>query len=207
MRIRKRSRSRLACARVAGLITLITAGSALAQPADLDWVDWERLATGEVDFKTIKESRGTVTIDIAIAIHADWQSIWNVLVSCDISPDFVPHVVACERVATINDGRAELFNQTVKPAFFLPKFDHVFRLDYFPPERIEVSHVNGPIDRMEGSWRLIERPEGVVALVHSMTLKPGFPVPRMFVRRTLERDMPTILTAIRSRAEAAADSP
>jgi hypothetical protein len=38
-------------------------------------------------------------------------------------------------------------------------------------------------------------------LVHSLTLKPGFPVPPLFVRNTLKRDLPTVLREIRKRAE------
>jgi hypothetical protein len=54
---------------------------------------------------------------------------------------------------------------------------------------------------MEGEWRLIERPGKTMVLVHSLTLKPGFPVPPLFVRNTLQRDLPTVLQEIRSRAE------
>lgn len=179
----------------------LAAGQASAQPEILDWVDWEKVAAGEVEFRTAKVDRGTVRIDLAIAIDADWQTIWTLLTSCEISPEYVPHVVSCSQIDTISDGSAELFLQTVKPAFFLPKFEHVFRLDYYPPERIDVSHVSGPIDRMEGAWMLIERPGESLVLAHSMTLKPGFPVPPLFVRNTLKRDLPKVLIEIRERAE------
>lgn len=177
------------------------AGQANSQPSDFDWVNWEKVDAGEVEFQTEKVDRGTVRIDLAIAIDADWQAVWELLTSCEISPEYVPHVVSCSQIDTIRNGEAELFLQTVKPAFFLPKFEHVFRLDYFPPERIVVSHVSGPIDRMEGAWILIERPGESMVLGHQMTLKPGFPVPPLFVRNTLKRDLPKVLREIRDRAE------
>jgi uncharacterized protein YndB with AHSA1/START domain len=183
---------------------VLCAWSVAAQNIATDWIDWERLDAGEVVFQTTAEERGTVTIDVAIEIDAPRQAIWDVLTACEISPEYVPHVRACNRIARVDDGSAELFEQVVKPAFFLPKFDHVFRLDYFPPDRIEVSHVSGPMDRMEGGWRMLERPNGLIALIHRMTVKPGFPVPRMFVRNTLEDDVPGVLIEIRNRAEAAA---
>jgi hypothetical protein len=182
---------------------LAIASQARAQPDDLEWVDWEDVDDGEIVYKTERVARGTIRIDLVIAIDADWQSVWDILTACEISPEFVPHVVECSQIDTISDGSAELFLQTVKPAFFLPRFDHVFRLDYFPPERMNVSHVSGPIDRMEGSWRFIERPGKSMALAHSMTLKPGFPVPPLFVRNTLTRDLPKVLREIATRAEAA----
>jgi len=190
------------------LLSLISVAAinAAAQEASPDWIDWERLDAGEVLYETAGEDRGTVSINIAVLIDADWRAIWDVLRACDISPEYVPNVRACTRIAEVEGGNAELFKQVVKPAFFLPKFEHVFRLDYQPPDRIEVSHVSGPMDRLEGNWQLLERPGGAIALIHSMTLKPGFPVPRFFVRNTLESDLPEVLRAIRERAEAAARS-
>jgi hypothetical protein len=180
---------------------LVVAGQANAQRAELDWIDRASVNAGNVEMRTTKADKGTVSIDLAIAIDADWKTVWDLLTACEISPEYVPHVISCSQIDTIQDGAAELFLQTVKPAFFLPKFEHVFRLDYYPPERIEVSHVSGPIDRMEGSWTLIDRPGEAMLLVHSLTLKPGFPVPPLFVRNTLKRDLPTVLREIRKRAE------
>lgn len=177
-----------------------------AQEVRLEWIDWERLDEGEVLYQTTPDGRGTVHIKVAVAVDATPGHIWDILQACEVSPEYVPNVRECRLIGTIDDGAAELFEQVVKPAFFLPKFEHVFRLDYFPPDRIDVTHVSGPMDRMDGGWRLIERPARGVALVHEITVKPGFPVPRMFVRNTLEKDLPRVLGEIRDRAEAAAAS-
>jgi ribosome-associated toxin RatA of RatAB toxin-antitoxin module len=166
------------------------AAGAMAQETDTDWIDWERLDAGEILYQSENLERGTAHIDLAIAIDADWESVWEIITACEVSPEYVPHVVECEVVASVPDEGYELFQQTVKPAFFLPKFDHVFRLDYDPPRGIKVHHVSGPIERLEGAWQLLERPNGTIALLHSMTVNPAFPVPRLFVRNTLERDLP-----------------
>jgi hypothetical protein len=183
----------LACAALSGR----------AQEIDLEWIDWERVDAGEIVYRTTPDGRGTVTMNVAVEIDAPREFIWDVLTACEVSPEYVPNVRECRLIGTLRNGAAELFEQVVKPAFFLPKFDHVFRLDYYPPDRIDVSHVSGPMDRMEGGWQMIERPGGI-ALVHQITIKPGFPVPRMFVRNTLESDLPPVLGEIRDRAEAAA---
>lgn len=191
--------------RIAAFATLtLLAQHAGAQADGLDWIDWERVDSREVVFVSERVARGTVRIDLAIAIDADWETVWELLTACEISPEYVPHVVECRQIAAIDDCNCELFEQTVKPAFFLPRFEHVFELEYFPPERIEVSHVSGPIDRMEGAWRLIERPGKALTLVHNLTLKPGFPVPPFFVRNTLEKDLPKVAEEVRARAEKAA---
>jgi hypothetical protein len=194
---------RLLTAFVLSVAFAIAAGSAAAQEAELDWIDWDQLDDGEVLYQSRNtDQRGTAMIELAIEIDADWEAIWELITACEISPEYVPHIVACTRIGSAGDGSSELFKQTVKPAFFLPRFDHVFQLDYFPPERVEVSHVSGPIEHLEGTWRLIDRPNGTIALIHMMTVNPAFPVPRFFVRNTLERDLPGVLLEIRRRAEA-----
>jgi Polyketide cyclase / dehydrase and lipid transport len=188
---------------LAALLLALFANRVGAQTDDLDWIDWKSLDAGEVAVQTSKVDRGTVHIDLAIEIDADWQSVWGLLTACEISPEFVPNVLACRRLASVDDCNCELFEQTVKPAFFLPKFDHVFELEYFPPQRIEVRHVSGPIDRMDGSWTLMQSPDRPLVLIHSMTVKPGFPAPPLFVRNTLKRDLPKVLMEIRDRSERA----
>ena len=198
------------------LLALATAiaGAANAQsegPAEIPgWIDRERLGSGEVLFQTVPEARGTVTIELAVRIDAEWQAIWQVVTACEISPEYVPHVVSCSAIdpesigePAVTDGSVAFYEQIVKPAFFLPRFEHVFRLEYFPPERIEVSHISGPLDRMEGRWRLIPADDGSMVVIQKLTVKPNFPVPRFFVRNTLERDMPPVLAEIRRRAEVA----
>lgn len=189
------------------------AASANAQsdvPAGMPgWIDRERLAAGEVVYQTTPEDGGGVTIEMAVRIDAEWQAIWKVVTACEISPEYVPHVISCSAIdpesigePPVSDSSVAFYEQIVKPAFFLPKFEHVFRLEYFPPERIEVSHISGPLDRMEGRWRLIPAGDGSMVVIQKLTVKPGFPVPRFFVRNTLERDMPPVLAEIRRRAQA-----
>ena len=98
-------------------------------------------------------------------------------------------------------GAAELFVQTVKPAFFVPSFEHVFRLDYTPYSRIDVHRVSGPIAVMEGTWWLLPASAGKILLIYDLAIDPGMPVPRVFVRATLKRDLPRLLQAVRERAE------
>jgi Polyketide cyclase / dehydrase and lipid transport len=186
------------------LLQLGARAAAGAETPDLGWIDFEQLRRGEVVLRTDKFEHGGVTIDAAILTDASPEAIFGILKACEIAPDYVPNVVACKRIDTVNEGRSELFIQTVKPAFFIPAFEHVFRLDYYPYERIEVHRVSGPLDVMDGVWRLIPQGGSRIVLMYSLKIRPGFPVPRLFVRSTLKRDLPTVLIAVRARAEAAA---
>ncbi len=189
-------------AALTGSILLAQTPRAAPQP-DLSWIDRDDLESREVVVRTSKDD-GVISVDIAVLIDAPVDIIWDVLRSCEIAPQYVSNVLSCERIEVLDDGRAELFVQTVKPMFFIPRFEHVFRLDYLPPDRIDVTRVSGPIDRMDGSWWLMPQPEGPVLVVQGMDVDPGFPIPRFLLRATLRKELTTIMEAVRDVAEARA---
>lgn len=170
------------------------------QHPDLEWLDRDALDAGEVAVRTSKED-GAISVDTAALIRASTEDIWDVLTACEIAPEYVSNVVSCESIEVIDDGRAELFVQTIKPIFFVPRFEHVFRLDYLPPDRINVTRVSGPIERMDGSWWIVPQPEGPVLLLHSMEVDPGFPIPRFMLRAAMRKELTTIMEAVRHVAE------
>ncbi|HLF11373.1 MAG TPA: SRPBCC family protein [Gammaproteobacteria bacterium] len=182
--------------------TFVLSVTAAAQDPDLSWLDRQALEAGEVLVRADRVRPLTVLVKVATLINAPPQAIWDVLTACQIAPEYVPNVTSCKSLEVLDGGRAELFVQTVKPAFFLPSFEHVFRLDYEPYRRIGVHRVSGPIALMEGSWWLVPEVDGAILLVYELALDPGIPVPRFLVRATLKRDLPRLVAAIRQRAEA-----
>ena len=190
--------------RFAPLALLCCSFGAAAQP-DLDWIDREAIAAREVQVYVEKSDRPlTSEVKVAVEIDAPATAIWDVLKACEISPEYVPNVVSCKKLEVLDDGRAELFEQTIKPIFFMPTFQHVFRLDYTPYARIDVNRVSGPIAHMQGIWWLLPQDNGRILLVYELELDPGMPIPRFMVRATLRRDLPKLVAAVRDRAEAAA---
>jgi hypothetical protein len=191
-------------ATVTPLVLLSFSLSAAAQEPDLTWVDRERVAAREIQVYAERGERPlTVEVKIAAEVEAPVAAIWDILTRCEIAPEYVPNVVSCRKLETLDGGRADLFLQEIKPIFFLPKFDHVFRLDYTPYSRIDVERVSGPIEHMQGSWWLMPQDSGRVLLLYELALDPGLPIPRFLVRATLKRDLPKIMRAVRERAEAA----
>ena len=146
----------------------------------------------------------TAEVKVAVEVDAPATAIWDVLKACEIAPEYVPNVQSCRKLEELDGGRADLFVQTIKPIFFMPTFEHVFRLDYVPYTRIDVNRVSGPIAHMQGSWWLLPQNEERILLVYELSLDPGMPIPRFLVRATLKRDLPKVLAAVRERAEAAA---
>jgi ribosome-associated toxin RatA of RatAB toxin-antitoxin module len=191
--------------RTAPLAFLCCTYGATAQP-NLDWIDRDAVAAREVQVNTERGDRPlTVNVKLAAEVDAAPAAIWDVLTACEIAPEYVPNVVSCKKLEELDGGRADLFVQEVKPIFFLPTFEHVFRLDYTPYTRIDVNRVSGPIARMQGTWWLVPQDNGRILLVYELALDPGMPIPRFMVRATLKRDLPKVVGAVRERAEAAAE--
>ena len=190
--------------RTAPLALLFLTFGAGAQP-NLDWIDRDVVAAREVQVNTERGDRPlTVNVKLAAEVAAAPAAIWDVLKACEIAPEYVPNVVSCKKLEELDGGRADLFVQTIKPIFFLPTFEHVFRLDYTPYARIDVNRVSGPIAHMQGTWWLLPQGSGRTLLVYELALDPGMPIPRFMVRATLKRDLPKVISAVRDRAEAAA---
>lgn len=190
--------------RTAPLALLCCAFGAAAQP-NLDWIDRDAIAAREVQIFVERSDRPlTAEVKLAAEVDAPATAIWDVLKACEIAPEYVPNVQSCTKLEELDGGRAELFVQTVKPVFFLPTFEHEFRLDYTPYSRIDVNRVSGPIAHMQGTWWLLPEDNGRILLVYELALDPGMPIPRFLVRATLKRDLPKVITAVRERAEAAA---
>lgn len=190
----------LSAARVIATACLLSlAATAQAQVSDEFLSEYsETLAAGEPALKLTKGGRVT-HVEAAIVIEASQKAIWDILIACDIAPEYVPNVVACRSLEVLDDGAAELFIQTVKAALFVT-FEHVFRMDYQPFSEIVISRVSGPIRRLESRWELIPRDAGSVLLTYTLAVDPGIPIPRWFVRQTLRRDLPKVLTAVRERS-------
>ncbi len=170
---------------------------------DLSWIDRQAVASGMVFYQAERGERPQVVlIKLAVDVAAPPRAIWDVLTACQIAPEYVPNVQSCRKLEVLDDGRADLFVQVIKPAFFIPAFEHVFRLDYTPYTRIDVHRVSGPIAHMDGTWWLLPQQDGHTLVVYDLALDPGFPIPRFFVRATLKRDLPKVLAAVRERAEA-----
>ncbi len=161
-----------------------------------------RLNAGEVllDFSGSRRYAGSVRA--AVRIDAAVDDIWTILKDCESAAEYVPNVLECKLLETRDDGMVEIFRQRAKLTWFLPSFEHDFRVDYAPPERIEVNRVSGPFEVLDGTWWLLPGEEMSVTLVYSLNFEPGMPIPGFVLGRMLRRDVPVILAAIRDRSEA-----
>lgn len=189
----------------AGWVAVIAqwSGPLLAQDLDLSWIDHERLKTGEIlaEFGDDRRFRGHIRA--AVLIDAPAERIWEILEDCESAPEYVPNVLSCELRETSKEQNSQVFRQRVKVAWFLPSFEHEFRLVYKPYTRIDVNRVSGPLSVLDGAWWLVPGPGRGTILTYYLDFDPGLPIPNFVVGRMLMRDVPVVLTAVRDRAEAA----
>jgi hypothetical protein len=190
---------------VAAVATLGAFGAGLAPAADrepdLSWLDRTLLERGEVQVHPDQIEHGVVHMRFAVKVAAPVPKLWDVLKDCPRSAEYTPNIVSCRSLEILDDGRAELFTQTIKVAFFVPSFEHVFRLSYDPYTHIGVHRVSGPIDVLDGDWWLLPQTEGGVLLINELAIDIGLPVPRFLIRATMRREVPKMLTGIRDRAQ------
>jgi len=188
--------------------TIAALGALLAGPLraaapepDLSWIDRAALDRGEVQVLAEHTDHGVVRMRFAVKVSAPVTRLWDVLKDCPASAEYTPNIVSCRSLEMLDDGRAELFTQTVKVAFFLPTFDHVFRLDYDPYSHVGVHRVSGPIDVLDGNWWLVPQTDGTILLLNELALDIGLPIPRFILRAAMHREVPKMLLGIRDRSE------
>jgi hypothetical protein len=169
---------------------------------DLGWLDHALLDRGEVQVHPDQIEHGVVHMRFAVKVRAPVPTLWDVLKDCPRSAEYTPNIVSCRSLEILDDGRAELFSQTIKIAFFVPSFEHLFRLSYDPYTHIGVHRVSGPIDVLDGNWWLVTQADGSVLVVNELAIDIGLPVPRFLVRATMRREVPKMLIGIRDRAQA-----
>ncbi|HSG65313.1 MAG TPA: SRPBCC family protein [Gammaproteobacteria bacterium] len=189
-------------ARVAAPLLLCVA-IATAQDSGFDWIDDGLLEAREVQLDFGEDPRFRGRLRAAIMIDASPERIWDVLRDCAAAPEYLDSVLRCELIETLDGGRAQVFRQRARLRWFLPSFEHEFRLDYEPYRRITVSRVGGPIERLEAAWTLEPIAPSRTRVSYVLDIEPGGLIPNFLLSGPLQRDVLNAMRAVRDRAEAA----
>ncbi len=182
-----------------------------AQPTSaLSWMQSEatqaRLSAGEVVMQSELGSRAA-SVQAAIRVRAVPQVVWNLITGCQSVASFVPGLRRCERLQTAVDGSWSIVEHDIRYSILMPMIRSIVRSQYQPPYRVDFSGVGGNIKSESGSWVLDPAADGQATTVeYSISIEPGFFVPRAVVRRSLSRELPLMLTGLRALAEQMAAS-
>jgi hypothetical protein len=136
-----------------------------------------------------------------VTIHAPREVVWKLITSCPESVKMVPGLEVCDVLETAPDQSWQKIRHVMDYSWYVPKLTYVIRASYDPPSKVTIERVAGDLRTLRGSWEL--RVNGDYTIAHySVDLAPGFWVPHWIVRSVLKKDLPKMLRALRSRAEA-----
>ena len=137
----------------------------------------------------------------SIRIHARREVIWQLITSCTEALHLVPGLVACEVMQTAPDRSWQRIRHVIDYSWYIPKLTYEFRASYEQPSQVSIERISGDLRTLRGSWVL--QSDGEYTIAHyTLVLAPGFWVPHWIVRAALRRDLPKMLRALRTRAEA-----
>jgi hypothetical protein len=136
-----------------------------------------------------------------VRIHASRETVWALITSCPESLRMVPGLEICDVLETAPDQSWQKIRHVMNYSWYVPKLAYVIRATYDRPAKVTIERVSGDLRTLRGSWEL--QREGDFTVAHyTVDLAPGFWVPNWIVRTVLRKDLPKMLRALRSRAEA-----
>jgi polyketide cyclase/dehydrase/lipid transport protein len=140
-----------------------------------------------------------------VRIHARREAVWSLITSCPESVRMVPGLEICDVLETAPDQSWQRIRHVMNYSWYVPKLTYVIRATYIPPSKVSIERIAGDLRTLRGSWELTS--DGDYTIAHyKVDLAPGFWVPHWIVRSALRKDLPKMLRALRSRAEAAPNS-
>jgi len=160
-----------------------------------------QLSAGEVVMRS-ELGPGQASVQAAILVHTNAQLIWKLITNCDSVATFVPGLKRCARLQTTPDGSWSIVEHDISYSVLMPVIHSIVRSHYQPPHRVDFTGVGGNVKSESGSWVLEPVPDAALTRVeYSITIEPGFFIPRTVVRRSLSRELPVMLTGLRAQAE------
>jgi ribosome-associated toxin RatA of RatAB toxin-antitoxin module len=159
----------------------------------------ELVAGESLDVGAVAAARAAVKIRAPVAL------VYAAMTDCAAALTFVPHLEMCEVLETGAGGAWQLIAHRTDLGWYLPANHYVFKAVYEVDRSVDFNAVRGDFRVLRGRWAL--QPDSTAAatvVTYQVEIAPKFRVPRWLLQRGLERDLPELLTALRTHAERAA---
>jgi hypothetical protein len=201
------ARTRIRSLVVPCLVLAVQAAAALhgpnAQAWEPDSAQRARLLARQVIVEATVDSSGAAgRARAAIWIAAPREQVYAWLTDCGKALTYVPHLTACRIVEAAPDQSWKIIAHEIDYSWFLPRTRYVFRASYQPPARVDFQEVSGDLVINQGSWILNPDNDGRgTLLAYEVRVKPRMYVPPWLVRRSLRKDLPELLMALRRISE------
>jgi len=179
------------------LLTGFHPASPAAQDSGLPRESMDRLRAGEVLLENTRTDESGGAARVRALMYTSLEKIWEVLLSCERSFEYVDGLKACE---IVEGGVAHaLVRQSVKKSWATPRLDYTVEFNRQPFSLIEFHRTKGDLELLEGNWQFEAlQGEDAVLVTHNIRVQPSFPVPRWLIRRSIRKDMPDMLACLRS---------
>jgi hypothetical protein len=143
-------------------------------------VDWDRLFAGEVLVEAVDSSDGIPGVRAAFVVNAHSGAIWAALIDYD---NFTRIFKEMDKVYVLERDRAGA-EVEFWLSIFLAQYHYVLYRHYESPRRKLTWHrVSGDLQRIEGSWEILQTPRADAQLViYESYVDPGSWVPPTLVR-------------------------
>jgi hypothetical protein len=174
----------------------------MAAPAFCENMARDAALNGDIEVTVVLDAaEQSGTAHATVRIHARREMVWSLITSCPESMALVPGLEVCQVLETAPDRAWQRIRHVMNYSWYVPKVSYEIRATYDQPSRVSIERVSGDLRDLRGSWEL--QSDGEYTIAHySVELVPGFWVPQWLVRSALRRDLPKMLRALRSRAEA-----
>jgi hypothetical protein len=162
----------------------------------------EAMQNGDIEVSVVLDAaEQSGNARATVRIHARREVVWSLITSCPESVSLVPGLEICQVLETAPDHSWQRIHHVMNYSWYIPKVSYEIRASYDQPSRVSIERVAGDLRTLRGSWEL--RGDGDYTVAHyTVDLVPGFWVPQWLVRSALRRDLPRMLRALRTRAEA-----
>jgi hypothetical protein len=162
----------------------------------------EAVASGDIQVSvSLDPAEQNGSASATVTIHAPREVVWKLITSCPESLKMVPGLEVCDVLETAPDQSWQKIRHVMDYSWYVPKITYVIRASYDPPSKVTIERIAGDLRTLRGSWELQQNGDYTIAH-YSVDLAPGFWVPHWIVRSVLRKDLPRMLRALRSRAEA-----
>ena len=149
--------------------------------------------------KDSSEVNAAAAIFAAIDIEAPPQVVWDIMLDCEKAPLFVPNLKSCEVIEGDPEGAFDVRRHVIRYGFIGGNIENIFRSDYKQTEEISFYLVGGDLKVQQGSWKLEGLDDGArTRVIYDAQLAIGKPIPRFLIRRSVRKDMPEVLQALRA---------
>ncbi len=138
---------------------------------------------------------GTVRVQALAQVSA--EDVWKVIVSCSQSFVFVNGLQRCEVIE--DSGERALVRQVTRQGWPAPVLDYIYESLREPYSTIRFALVQGNLKAMEGDWRFVNTPNGLL-LDYEIRIKTELAVPDFLVSRALRKNSPDLVACVRGLA-------